>query len=97
VCIAPLGGVGKSTKLLDDFMQWHLPWLKLVAVVQARRPEKYIAFFWPSAFVTRKMTPQSRKSGYGLLLGCRSPLDARHEKQLFLAMFEKIIGQKLEK
>ena len=35
--------------------------------------------FWP-AFVTRLLTPRSRKSGYGLLLGCRSPLDAGHEK-----------------
>ena len=34
-----------------------------------------ILFFWP-ALVTRLLTPRSRKSGYGLLLGCRSPLDA---------------------
>ena len=34
VFIAPLGGViGKSMKLLEDFMHWHLPWFKLVAVV----------------------------------------------------------------
>jgi len=32
-------------------------------------------FFWP-AFVTRILTPRSRKSSYGFLLGCRSPLDA---------------------
>ena len=31
-------------------------------------------FCWP-AFVTRLLTPQSRNSGYGLLLGCRSGLD----------------------
>ena len=31
-------------------------------------------FFWP-AFVTRLLTPRSRKSGYGPLLGCRSGLD----------------------
>ena len=30
-------------------------------------------FFWPP-FVTRLLTPRSRKSGYGLLLGCRSGL-----------------------
>jgi len=34
-----------------------------------------IAFFLP-AFVTRLLTPRSRKSGYGLLLGCRSGLDS---------------------
>ena len=34
-------------------------------------------YFFLPAFVTRLLTPrpQSRKSGYGLLLGCRSPLD----------------------
>ena len=42
-----------------------------------------ILFFWP-AFVTRLLTPRSRKSSYGLLLGCRSPLDGGHEKKLFL-------------
>jgi len=31
-------------------------------------------FFWPT-FVTRLLTPRSRKSGYGLLLGCRSGCD----------------------
>ena len=41
--------------------------------IQAGRPENSISF-WP-AFVTRLLTPRSRKSGYGLLLGCRSPLD----------------------
>jgi len=39
-------------------------------------------FFWP-AFVTRKMTPRSRKSGYGLLLGCRSGLDGGLFEKLF--------------
>ena len=29
---------------------------------------------WPT-FDTRLLTPRSRKSGHGLLLGCRSPLD----------------------
>ena len=38
--------------------------------VQAGRPENMF-FFWPT-FVTRLLTPRSRKSGYGLLLGCRS-------------------------
>ena len=40
--------------------------------VQARLA-KTIKKFWP-AFVTRLLTPRSRKSGYELLLGCRSPL-----------------------
>ena len=52
-----------------------------------------IVVFWP-AFVTRILTPRSRKSGYGLPLGYRSPLDAGHKKHFFLTMFEKIIGQK---
>ena len=39
---------------------------------QACRPEKLFTF-WP-AFVARILTPRSRKSGYGLLLGCRSGL-----------------------
>ena len=42
--------------------------------VQAEaRLAKTIKKFWP-AFVTRLLTPRSRKSGYELLLGCRSPL-----------------------
>ena len=47
--------------------------------IQARRAKKDC--FWP--FVTRILTPRSRKSGHGLLLGCRSPLDAGHEKKDF--------------
>ena len=43
-------------------------------------------FFWP-AFVTRILTPRSRKSGYGLLLGCRSGFDAGHEKKTFFNAF----------
>ena len=51
-------------------------------------PRREKIFFWP-AFVTRILTPRSRKSGYGLLLGCRSPLDAgSFEKTLVLTMFE---------
>ena len=52
------------------------------------RPRK--AFFWP-AFVTRLLTPRSRKSGYGLLLGCRSGLDFDLLKKLF---FDKVQTQK---
>ena len=37
---------------------------------------------WP-AFVTRLLTPRSRKSGYGLLLGCRSGFDGGREKKTF--------------
>ena len=42
-------------------------------LLQAGHPKNSI-FFWP-AFVTRLLTPRSRKSGYGLLLGCRSEWD----------------------
>ena len=42
------------------------------------------------------MTPRSRKSGYGLLLECRSPLDAGPFLKIliFFTMFGKWIGQK---
>ena len=40
-------------------------------------------FCW-SAFVTRLLTPRSRKSGYGLLLGCRSGFDRGPFEKLFL-------------
>ena len=46
------------------------------------------AFFWP-AFVARILTPRSRKSGYGLLLGCRSRLDAEREKEIFFGDVRK--------
>jgi len=41
------------------------------------------------AFFTRLLTPRSRKSGHGhgLLLGCRSPLDAGREKTTFFYAF----------
>ena len=42
-------------------------------------PQEYLCFFWPR-FVTRLLTPLSRKSGYGLLLGCRSSLDSGSDK-----------------
>ena len=41
-----------------------------------------IVFFLP-AFVTRLLTPRSRKSGYGLLLGCRSGLESGPFKTTF--------------
>ena len=47
-------------------------------------------FFWP-AFVTRLLTPRSRKSGYGLLLGCRSGLDFGPFEKTF---FDKVRTQK---
>ena len=53
--------------------------------VQVGRPENSI-FLWP-AFVTRLLTPRSRKSGYGLLLGCRSGFDGGHEKKTFFWCF----------
>ena len=53
-----------------------------------------ILFFLP-AFVTRLLTPRSRNSGCGLLLGCRSGLDGGHEKLTFFwRCSKKIIGQK---
>ena len=54
---------------------FYVPWYKLAS------PRK--KFFWP-AFVTRLLTPRSRKFGYGLLLGCRLGLDGGHEKTNFL-------------
>ena len=45
-----------------------------------------IVFFLP-AFVTRLLTPRSRKSGYGLLLGCRSGFNGGREKKTFLMLF----------
>ena len=45
-----------------------------------------IVFFLP-AFVTRLLTSRSRKSGYGLLLGCRSGFDAGREKKLVFNAF----------
>ena len=44
--------------------------------IQARRPEKLFFLAAAPAFVTRILIPRSRKSGHGLLLGCRSSLDA---------------------
>ena len=49
-------------------------------------PRQDELLFWP-AFVTRKMSPRSRKSGYGLLLGCRSGLDGGREKKTFFSCF----------
>ena len=54
----------------------------ILKIIQAGRPENSI-FLWP-AFVTRLLTPRSRKSGYGLRLGCRSGFDAGHEKKTCL-------------
>ena len=45
----------------------------MVTAVTSWPPQEYF-FFWPT-FVTRLLTPRSRKSGYGLLLGCRSGWD----------------------
>ena len=51
-------------------------------------PPQEKLFIWPT-FVTRLLTPRSRKFGYGLLLGCRSGLDAGpFQKTFFLTMFE---------
>ena len=50
--------------------------------LQVGRPENSI-FLWP-AFVTRLLTPWSRKSGYGLLLGCRSALDGGPFEKTFV-------------
>jgi hypothetical protein len=45
--------------------------------------------FFLASIGRAKMTPRSRKSGYGLLLGCRSGLDGGPSEKLFLTMFEK--------
>jgi len=58
----------------------------MIHVRYTSSPGQERLFFWP-AFVTRLLTPRSRKSGYGLLLGCRSPLDAGHEKKNFFSCF----------
>ena len=42
-------------------------------IITSWPPQEYY-FFWP-AFVTRLLTPRSRKSGYWLNLGSRSGLD----------------------
>ena len=52
--------------------------------VQAGRPKNRI--FLP-AFVTRLLTPRSRKSGYGLLLGCRSGFDGGPFENTFFLRF----------
>ena len=54
-------------------------------------------YFFSSAFVTRKMTPRSRKSGYGLLLGCRSSLDAGPFEKTFLTNVRKMNWPKVGK
>ena len=53
----------------------NVPWY--YQVLQVDRPENSISL-WP-AFVTRLLTPRSRKSGYGLLLGCRSRSRDHHK------------------
>ena len=55
-----------------------------LAITSSPRQEQ--KFFWP-AFVTRLLPPRSRKSGYGLLLGCRSGFDGGREKKTFFCAF----------
>ena len=60
--------------------------MSVILIIQAGRPEKL--FFLP-AFDARILTPRSQKTGYGLLLRCRSGLNrGPDEKKLFLTMFE---------
>ena len=54
------------TNLRGDIL-WHYR-------LHTSSPGQEQNFFWP-AFVTRLLTPRSRKSGYGLLLGCTSGFD----------------------
>jgi hypothetical protein len=54
-------------------------------VTGSPRQEKNV--FWP-AFVTRLVTPRSRKFGYGLLLGCRSGLDSGLFDETFFDYFD---------
>ena len=49
-------------------------------------PQKY--YFFLPAFVTRLLTPRSRKSGHGLLLGCRSGLDSGPSEKTFFDDFD---------
>ena len=53
-------------------------------MIQAGPAKK--AFFLP-AFVARILTPRSRKSDHGLLLGCRSELDEEWFKRTFIWRF----------
>jgi hypothetical protein len=62
--------------------------------VQAGRLETL--FFLP-AFVTRLLTPRSRKSSYGLLLGCRSGLDGEPFKKTIFDDVRKHNWPKTEK
>ena len=64
-------------------------YISIYILLQVGRPENSI-FLWP-AFVTRLLTPRSRKSGYGLLLGCRSGFDRGPYGKLF---FDKVRTQK---
>ena len=50
-------------------------------IITSWPPQEYY-FFWP-AFVTRLLTPRSRKSGYWLLLGCRSGFDRGPSEKTF--------------
>tara|TARA_B100000524_G_scaffold239230_1_gene127654 strand:- start:234 stop:578 length:345 start_codon:yes stop_codon:yes gene_type:complete len=50
------------------------------------------AFSW-TPFVARKMTPRSRKSGNGLLLGCRSALDRGSDKKTYFGDAQKEMGK----
>ena len=59
--------------------------------LQARRAKT--SFFFASICRANTDPPRSRKSGYGLLLGCRSGLDEGPFKKTFLTML-KTIGQK---
>ena len=52
-----------------------------------RWPRQEKLFFLP-AFVVRTLTPRSQKFVCGLLLGCRSGLDAGPFEKLFLAMLK---------
>ena len=76
--------VGKKAFLKAARWRWCV-----YSTVQAGRPENMF-FFWPT-FVTRLLTPRSRKSSYGLLLGCKSGFDRGPFEKNF---FDKVRTQK---
>ena len=61
--------------LLLLYFNFHKFWRTIsLDIITSWPPREYSIFLWP-AFFTRLLTPRSPKSGYGLLLGCRSGLD----------------------
>ena len=84
-----------SIRIVSQCVTYTLHFVKcknLLTSSEAGRPKNSI-FFWP-AFVTRLLTPRSRKSGYEPLLGCRSGFDRGPFEKTF---FDKVRTPKLGK